>query len=63
MIRRGILYEMGIPASEDNAKELEEKISDIVGLKGEDCSKVWSRVNEWLEDPKMKETLREKLAQ
>lgn len=63
MIRRGILYEMGIPASEDNAEELEEKISSIVGLKGEDCSKVWSKVSEWLEDPKLKRTLREKLAQ
>ena len=33
MIRKGIFYEMGISASEDNADELEERISGIVGMK------------------------------
>ncbi len=53
---------MGIPASEDNADELEERISDIVGMKNADCATTWAKVREWLEDPQLKETLREKLS-
>jgi len=62
MIRKGIFYEMGIPASEDNADELEERISGIVGMKDADCSTTWAKVREWLENPQLKETLREKLS-
>ena len=62
MIRKGIFYEMGIPASEDNADELEERISGIVGMKNADCATTWAKVREWLENPQLKETLREKLS-
>lgn len=62
MIRKGIFYEMGIPASEDNADELEARISGIVGMKDADCSTTWAKVREWLENPQLKETLREKLS-
>lgn len=61
MIRRGIFFELGIPASEENAEELEMKISNIVGMNGHDCDKVWPEVRRWLEDPKLKNKLKEGL--
>ena len=62
MIRKGIFYEMGIPASEETADELEERISGIVGMKDADCSATWAKVKEWLENPKLRKVLREKLS-
>ena len=61
MIRKGIFFELGIPASEENAEELAKKIADIVGMGGHNCSEIWARVNHWLETPKLKEEFRRKL--
>ena len=61
MIRKGIFFDMGVPASEENAEELSEKIAGIVGMSGRDCSKIWAKVSKWLEDPNLRETLRKKL--
>lgn len=63
MIRKGIFYDMGIPASEENADKLEEEVAIIVAMKGHDCARVWAKVSQWLEDPKRKEILRSRLLQ
>ena len=54
---------MGIPVSEDDADNVEEKIAAIVGMRGRECHEVWKKVSEWLEDPKLKEDLKNKLSE
>jgi hypothetical protein len=63
MIRKGIFYELGIPASEENAKELEEKITRIVGMEGADCAKTWLEVRTWLENGKLRNSLKTQLSE
>lgn len=63
MIRRGIFFELGVAASEENACNLETKISDIVGMSGHDCDKVWIEVCHWLEDPRLKNKLKDGLVE
>jgi len=63
MIRKGIFYDLGIPTSEGRAEELERKIKTIVGMDGHNCHEVWTKVNQWLEDPKLRESLRKKLTE
>jgi len=62
MIHKGIFYDLGIPASEENANYLEKKIINIVGMNGHECSEIWSKVSECLDNPVLKERLRSKLA-
>jgi hypothetical protein len=61
MIRKGIFYDMGIPVSEENAKELETIITDVVKMRGQECSEIWKKVSRWLDDPTLRETLRKKI--
>ncbi len=61
MIRKGIFYEMGIPASEESAQELEEVIVDALNMKGQECSETWKKVSRWLDDPNLRETLKKKI--
>ena len=61
MIRKGIFFELGISASEENADDLESKIANIVGLSGHRCDEVWTEVSAWLENKRLKETLKQKL--
>ena len=61
MIRKGIFYEMDIPASEEDAEELEAIIVDIVGMKGQECPEIWKKVSCWLDKPNLRETLRKRI--
>jgi len=61
MIRRGIFFEMGIPASEENANDLEKKIATIVGKSGQECQEVWGEVSKWLDDKSLRQTLKQRL--
>ena len=61
MIRKGIFFELGVSASEENAEDLENKIASIVDLPGHKCDEVWAKVSIWLEDARLKETLKQKL--
>ncbi|MDP2720652.1 MAG: hypothetical protein Q8O75_01800 [bacterium] len=63
MVRKGIFYDMGIPVSEDDADSVEGKIAGIVGMRGRECHEIWKKVSEWLEDPKLKEDLKNKLSE
>ncbi|OGY25192.1 MAG: hypothetical protein A2Z11_01775 [Candidatus Woykebacteria bacterium RBG_16_43_9] len=62
MISKGIFFDLGVYSPEENADQLAEKIAEIVGMKGEDCAKVWGRVSKLLDDPKFRETLKDQLS-
>lgn len=62
MIRRGIFFELGVSASEENADDLEKRISKIVGMPNHSCDEVWAEVSKWLENQKLRSLLKEKLS-
>ncbi len=55
--KKGYFDGLGIAVTKENAKEIEQEISRIVGLRGEHCPAVWREMKAWLEDAKKKAVL------
>jgi len=48
---------LGIEATKENAKAIEEEIARTVGREGEHCPAIWKEMKEWMADPPRKAKL------